>query len=118
MGRIGFFILGLILGAVILTPAGLYFYVKSGGLSMTTSARPLPFERAFAHAALRASIGNASKIQCPLPATEANPVGRRTSLSSELRWMPRIARPPQEQRRARRVPASTAAFRAKRNGYR
>lgn len=72
MGRLVFFILGLIVGAVILAPAGIYLYVKFGGLSMTTSARPMPFEKTFAHAAVRASIGGASKTPDPLPVTDAN----------------------------------------------
>lgn len=72
MGRTGFFIIGLILGMIILAPLGLYLYIKSGGLSMATNAKPLPFEKTIAHAALHASMGNASKTQNPLPLTEAN----------------------------------------------
>jgi thiosulfate dehydrogenase len=72
MLRIGSFLFGLVVGAVILAPLGYYLFARFGGFSMTTSAKPLPLEKILAHAALYGSIGNAAKIQNPLAVSDAN----------------------------------------------
>jgi len=75
MARAGWFVAGLVIGAVVLAPLGAYLFVKLGGLSMATSAKPLPLEETFASAALRASLDDAAKVQDPLAMDEANLLG-------------------------------------------
>ena len=75
MSRAGWFILGLIIGVVVFVPLGAYLFAKLGGIAMSTTAKPLPFERTMAKTALRASIGDAAKMQDPLPADDANMLG-------------------------------------------
>jgi hypothetical protein len=41
--------------------AGAYIFIRAGGVSMATSAPPLPLEKMIARLALRASYGNAAK---------------------------------------------------------
>ena len=72
MSRIGSFILGLIIGIIVLAPLGAYLFASFGGIAMATTAKPLPFEQTFASAALHASIGDAAKLNNPLPNNEAN----------------------------------------------
>lgn len=69
--RLGAFFLGIIVGIVLLV-AGAIAFVKSGGMSMETSAAPLPFEEKLAGMALRASIGDAANQKNPLPPNERN----------------------------------------------
>ena len=69
--RLGPFLLGIIVGIVLLV-AGAIVFVKSGGISMQTSAAPLPFERELAEMALQASIGDAANQKNPLPPNESN----------------------------------------------
>ncbi len=69
--RLGWFCLGAataIAGLVL----GAYLFVKTGGVSMETSAQPLPLEKTVARLALRASIGSARALKAPLPVSEEN----------------------------------------------
>ena len=75
MGRTGWFILGLVVGIIVIAPLGAYLFARSGGIAMATTAKPLPLEATFAQAALRASIGDAAKLQDPVPADETNMQG-------------------------------------------
>jgi mono/diheme cytochrome c family protein len=69
--RLGWFVLGCLTAmAVIVTDA--YLFVKNGGVSMETTARPLPFEKTLARMALRASLGRARNQRNPLPLSEDN----------------------------------------------
>ena len=62
MARLSWFVVGMVIGVVALVGGG-YGFVRAGGVSMKTTARPLPFERTVAHMALRASIGNAAAVK-------------------------------------------------------
>jgi mono/diheme cytochrome c family protein len=68
---------GIVLGiflAMFIVVAGGYLLVRSGRLSMATSAPPLPMEMKLAHMAIRASIGDAKDKKDPLPFDDANMV--------------------------------------------
>lgn len=65
------FVLGVILTVLTLVVGG-YLFVRSGGVSLATTARPLPLEQTVADLALRASIGNATGLKNPLPFTDDN----------------------------------------------
>jgi thiosulfate dehydrogenase len=69
--RLGWFALGAVTAIAGLV-VGAYLFVKAGGVSMETSARPLPLEATVARMALRASIGNAAALKDPLPPSEEN----------------------------------------------
>jgi mono/diheme cytochrome c family protein len=69
--RSGAFLLGIIVGIFALV-AGAIVFVKSGGISMKTSAAPLPFEEKLAGMAVRASIGDAANQKNPLPPDATN----------------------------------------------
>ena len=51
---------------------GVYLLVRSGKLSMATSAPPFPMEMKLAHMAIRASIGDAEDKKDPLPFQDFN----------------------------------------------
>lgn len=63
--------LGFVL-AIALLIVGAYVFVKAGGISMKTTARPLPLEQTVARLALRASLGNARDQKDPLPFDDPN----------------------------------------------
>lgn len=65
------FLVGVVVGICLLLLAG-YLFVTRGGITMSTDARPLPFERSLAHKALAVSIGQSEDEKSPLPADEAN----------------------------------------------
>jgi thiosulfate dehydrogenase len=65
------FVLGVVVTLLILVLGG-YLFVKAGGISMDTTAKPLPLEKTVAHMALRASVGNAGDQKNPLPAEDNN----------------------------------------------
>ncbi len=65
------FLLGIVT-AIVLAIGGVYLFVKSGGVSMETTAPLLPFEQTLAKMAIRASIGNAGAEKNPVPLNEAN----------------------------------------------
>lgn len=71
MSRLLSFLLGVVVTLLVVV-AGAYLFVRLGGLSMATSAPPLPFERFVATTALEASFGGAEDVKSPLPADEAN----------------------------------------------
>ncbi len=65
-------VIGILVGLLVVAPLGAYLYVKSGFLSLATTAKPLPLEELMAHTALSASIGSAKNVQNPLPVTDEN----------------------------------------------
>jgi thiosulfate dehydrogenase len=60
------FILGVIVTLLALA-GGAYVFVKTGGISMDTTAPPLPLEKTIAGMALQASMGHAADQKNPLP---------------------------------------------------
>ena len=60
------FVLGILITLVVLA-GGAYLFVARGGISMDTTAPPLPLEKTVAGMALRASMGNAADQKNPLP---------------------------------------------------
>jgi mono/diheme cytochrome c family protein len=60
------FILGVVITILLLIVGG-YLFIHGGGVSMATTAPPLPLEKAVAQMALRASVGNAADLKDPLP---------------------------------------------------
>jgi thiosulfate dehydrogenase len=67
------FILGVFLTLLILIGGG-YWFIRSGKLSMATTAKPLPFEQAIASAAIEGSIANGKDVPNPLPLNDDNMV--------------------------------------------
>lgn len=65
------FIFGVFLTILMLVVGG-YLFVRSGRLSMATSAPPLPLEETVARLAIRANIGNARNRKDPLPFNDGN----------------------------------------------
>jgi thiosulfate dehydrogenase len=65
------FLLGVVVTIVVLA-AGAYLFVRGGGVSLSTTAAPLPLETTLARVALRASMGNAADQKSPLPFDDAN----------------------------------------------
>jgi thiosulfate dehydrogenase len=59
------FVLGIVTTLVVLA-GGAYLFVKAGGISMETTAPPLPLEKTVADMALRASLGHAADQKNPL----------------------------------------------------
>ncbi len=64
-------VLGVFITLVTLV-VGAYLFVTAGGVSMQTTARPLPLEKTIAAMALRASIGNAADQKDPLSFDDGN----------------------------------------------
>ena len=60
------FVLGIVITLVVLS-GGAYLFVKAGGISMETTAAPLPLEKTVAGMALNASMGHAADQKNPLP---------------------------------------------------
>jgi thiosulfate dehydrogenase len=65
------FILGIVLTILTLVVGG-FLFIRSGGVSLATTAAPLPLEETVAGMALRASIGNATEQKDPLPFGDEN----------------------------------------------
>lgn len=65
------FILGLILG-IILVPAAVYLYFSSGNAPAATTAPPMPFEKMLAHLALDARVSKEMPKSVPIAADETN----------------------------------------------
>jgi thiosulfate dehydrogenase len=65
------FVFGMVIAILILVAGG-YWFVTSGGVSLATTAQPLPMETKVAHMALRASIGKAANDKDPLPLNDEN----------------------------------------------
>jgi thiosulfate dehydrogenase len=72
MSRAVWFIVGLVIALIVIAPLGIYLFAKLGGLSMATTAKPLPLEATVAHAALRANVAGAAKTSDPLTLDDAN----------------------------------------------
>jgi len=51
---------------MVVLAGGAYLFVKEGGISMETTAPPLPLEKTVSDMALRASMGNAADLRNPL----------------------------------------------------
>jgi thiosulfate dehydrogenase len=66
------FIIGMLVGFLVLFPLVAFLYVKLGFLSLATSAKPLPLEAFMARTALHASIGKAKDVTDKLPVTDEN----------------------------------------------
>src|SRR5258708_26197801 len=66
------FIIGLLVGFVVLFPLVVFLYVKLGFFSLATTAKPVPFEEFLASTALNASIGKAKDVTDKLPVTDEN----------------------------------------------
>ncbi|HTS35293.1 MAG TPA: cytochrome c [Candidatus Solibacter sp.] len=64
------FILGLILGLLII-PAAIYYYFSSGSAPVATAAPPMPFERTLARKALHARLEKEMPKSVPIAADEA-----------------------------------------------
>ncbi len=73
MSRLLWFVLGVIVTIVVIVIGG-YLFLRSGGVSMETTASPLPLERTVARMALHASYGNAAQQKSPIPFDDANVV--------------------------------------------
>ena len=67
----GKFLLGLILGLVLL-PVVVYFYFAKGIAPVSTSAPPMPFEKMFARMALHARLDKEVPKTVPIPGDEPN----------------------------------------------
>jgi mono/diheme cytochrome c family protein len=67
------FILGIVFCILILVVGG-YLFVRGGGISLATTAHPLPLEEKVAEMALQASMGNAAEQKNPLPFNDENMV--------------------------------------------
>lgn len=65
------FVLGVVV-TILLIIVGGYLFVRGGGVSLATTAPPLPLEKTIAKLALRASIGNAVDQKNPLPFDDAD----------------------------------------------
>jgi mono/diheme cytochrome c family protein len=60
------FVIGIVITLLVLV-GGAYLFVKTGGISMETTAPPLPLEKTVAGMALQASMGHAADQKSPLP---------------------------------------------------
>jgi thiosulfate dehydrogenase len=65
------FLLGVLTVLLIIFVGG-YLFITTGGVSMKTSASPLPLEATVAEMAIRASMGNARDQKNPVPADDQN----------------------------------------------
>src|ERR1051326_6837864 len=66
------FLVGLLIGFLVLFPLTAYLFARLGFLSFATTARPLPLEEFMARTALRASVGAAADQKNPLAANDEN----------------------------------------------
>lgn len=66
----GKFLLGLIIGLVII-PCAVYFYFSSGMAPVATAAPPMPFEKKFARMALHARLEKEMPKSSPIQADDA-----------------------------------------------
>jgi thiosulfate dehydrogenase len=70
-GHMGKFVLGLIVG-VIIVPVSVYFYFQTGMAPVATTAPSMPFEKMFARMALHARMNKEVPKTVPIPADEPN----------------------------------------------
>ncbi len=73
MSRLLWFVLGIVVTIAVLVAGG-YLFLVSGGVSMETTASPLPLERRVARIALHTSMGNAAQPRDPFPFDDTNMV--------------------------------------------
>jgi mono/diheme cytochrome c family protein len=71
MYRLLWFVLGVVIAIAALFVGG-YLFLVSGGVSMETTASPLPLERTVARLALRSSYGTTRDQRNPVAADERN----------------------------------------------
>jgi mono/diheme cytochrome c family protein len=71
MSRLGWFVFGIVFAIIVIAGGG-FLFVRSGGVSVDTTAPPLPLERTIAQMAIHASFGNAAEQKDPLPPSEGN----------------------------------------------
>jgi thiosulfate dehydrogenase len=71
MSRLGWFVVGVVFTIVAIGGGG-YLFVSSGGVSVATTAPPLPLERTVARLALDGSFGDAAGLKDPLTQGEAS----------------------------------------------
>jgi mono/diheme cytochrome c family protein len=71
MAMIKTFVLGVVLGMVLLVLAG-YLFVTLGGMPVTTTDAPLPFERSLAQKALKVAMHQESGRRAPIPPDDTN----------------------------------------------
>ncbi len=71
MSRLLWFVLGILFAVAVVLIGG-YLFLTAGGVSMKTSAAPLPLERTVARLALHGSYRNAPEVKDPLPLNNAN----------------------------------------------
>ena len=69
--RLSWLVLGIVITIAALV-AGAYLFLKAGGVSMKTTAPPLPLEGAVAGMAITASLGNAAEQRDPLSLNDKN----------------------------------------------
>ncbi len=69
MSRLLWFVLGILFAIAVIVVGG-YFFVTSGGVSMYTTAAPLPLEERVAHLAMHASFEKARDEKSPVPSNE------------------------------------------------
>jgi mono/diheme cytochrome c family protein len=69
--NLGPFLIGFVTAIVALVVGG-YLFIKAGGISMDTAAKPLPFEATVAGMAIDASVRSAANLKSPLTLTDAN----------------------------------------------
>jgi thiosulfate dehydrogenase len=67
----GKFIFGIIIGFCLMA-GGAFLYFTTGMAPVAATAKPMPFERYMAHAALHAKIGREAPKTVPIQATPAN----------------------------------------------
>jgi mono/diheme cytochrome c family protein len=71
MRTFGSFVIGAIIGAI-LVPLAFYFYFVTGKAPVATSAAPMPFEKMLAHKALNARVDREMPRKAPIEADEPN----------------------------------------------
>ena len=60
------------IAGILLVPAAIYLYLRSGYAPVSTSAHPLPFERFFARLAMRSTLSHEVPKADAVPPTEAD----------------------------------------------
>ncbi len=71
MSRLLWFVLGILFTVAVVVVGG-YLFLTAGGVSMKTSAPPLPLERTVAQLALHGSYKDAPQVEDPLPMNQGN----------------------------------------------
>ncbi len=67
----GKFLVGLIVGVVLVLVGG-FLFMTQGGMPVPTRGKPLPLEQFLANRALRVAMGKEANRPSPLPPSEAN----------------------------------------------